>query len=291
MSIVSFDSLLFITERIIMSDHKEKFLRDMTQDENVYLMGLLWADGYVGKKYEIGLEMKSSDFEYIQPLLNIYGFTVFGKRQRYKKNMKFGNVQKNFRISNISLNSHLQQLEYRSKSFISPQKVLSTIPNDKHYLWWRGFFDGDACFYCRGALHVFAVWGSINQDWSELKKLFSRLDIQSFRFKKYSRKNGQHLSSCISIGAQDDIEKVGRYIYQNRMDIGFCRKYDKYLKCITTPSPLFKKKTSTKRGVYFSIWTGKWICRKFVNKKRIVVGSFDDYQKACDAYDTFSNND
>lgn len=273
-----------------MSDQKEKFLIDMTQDENVYLMGFLWADGYISKRYTISLEINSLDFEYIRPILNKYGFTKFTARQRYKQDKKFGNMQTRFCISNKSLNDYMQKFGYRDKSTENPSKILDIIPKDKLYLWWRGFFDGDGCFYCNGAERVFAIWGSINQDWKSIISLLNDIEIQSYRFKQYTRNNGKHCSSCISIGIRDDIKKLGEYIYQNRMDIGFARKYDKYLTCIQTPTPIFKKKRSTKKGIYFSIWTGKWICRKVINKKRVVIGSFDDYQLACDAYDEYKPN-
>ena len=259
----------------------------MSQDENIYLMGLMWADGYVGKRYDIRLELKSPDFEYVRPLLQKYGFSSFPERQRYKNDKKFGNTQTQFCISNVTLNNHLQNLGYRTKSIASPTKVLSTIPKNKHYLWWRGFFDGDGCFYCNGATHTFAIWGSIDQDWSELKSLLNDLNIKSVRHEEYRRKNGTHLSSCIAVGVQDDIKTIGKYIYQNRMDIGFRRKYDKYIECISQPTARFQKRTSTKKGIYFSIWSGKWICRKTINKQRIVIGSFDSYQAACDAYDLY----
>ena len=270
-----------------MSDQKEKFLIDTTQDENIYLLGLFWADGYVGKKYDIRLELKSTDFEYIKPLLKIYGFTKFGERRRYKNNKIFGNIQNRFCISNVSLNKQLQQLGYREKSIISPNKVLSLIPENKHYLFWRGFFDGDACFYCKGSSHTFTVWGSIGQDWSEVKSLLSKLNINDFGFKTYRRQNGKHCSSCISVRIQKDIEKLGNYIYKDKLNIGFKRKYKKYIECINPPTPLFEKVNSFKKGVYFSIWTGKWICRKTINHKRIIIGSFNNYNDACKAFDIF----
>ena len=171
-----------------MSNEQESFLLDVTQDENVYLLGLLWADGSIGKKYDIRLELKESDFFYIEPLLKKYGFTKFGVRQRYNNNKKFGNIQKVFAISRVILNEKLRSWGYRNKSQVAPSKILSVIPSNKHYLWWRGFFDGDGCFYCRGAEHTFAVWGSINQDWSELKSLLHKLNIKSFRHEEFTER-------------------------------------------------------------------------------------------------------
>lgn len=270
-----------------MSDQKEKFLTDLTQDENIYLLGLLWADGYVGKKYDIRIEIKSSDFNYIIPLLNKYGFTKFSERIRHKNNKPFGSVQKIFTISNITLNEWMQKLGYREKSTISPSKVLSIIPREKHYLWWRGFFDGDGCFYCRGACHDFSVWGSIKQDWTELHTLYKLLELRNPRIKIYIRKGGKHCSSCVSITTSDDIKKLGEFIYKDRLDIGFSRKYETYKRCINSPTPLYEKKLSSKLGVYFSIWTGKWICRKTINHKRIIIGSYTEYDDACQAYDIY----
>jgi hypothetical protein len=260
----------------------------MDQAENVYLMGFLWADGYVGKKYDIRIETKASDFDYLQPLLERYGFTSFRTRMRYRDGKPFGSMQKEFCVGDVSLNKTLQDIGYREKSIIAPSKILSVIPPNKRYLWWRGFFDGDGCFYCRGASHVFAVWGSIEQDWTELYSLFNMLGIHSWRFVTYRRKGGRHCSSSVSIGKQEDIKKVGDYIYQDHMHIGFTRKYEKYLMCLKPPSPSFDKQISAKPGVHFSVWNGKWICRKTINHRRVVIGSFADYDDACKAYNKYN---
>lgn len=273
-----------------MSFTKEDFLKNVSQNENVYLLGFLWADGYIDKYYNTRIEITKPDFEYLHPLIEKYGFKNFSERQRFKNNKPFGNIQKQFNLSNKNTNAYLRELGYSKKSIISPRMVLNLIPKEKHYLWWRGYFDGDGSFYCNGALHSFTIWGSLNQDWSELYNLFDSLNIYSYFKLEYKRKNGKHCSSCVTIKVQSDIEKLGKYLYPNGIDIGFTRKYVKYLECISIPIPLYKKQKSEKRGVYFSIWTGKWICRKVINKRRIVIGSFDDYYKACKAYDDYQTN-
>lgn len=267
-----------------MSFPQSDFLINLSHPINVYLLGFLWADGHVDKKYGIKLEIKTSDFNVIKPLFQYYGFKNF--KERYRSNSK--NSQTSFYIGNKSLNIYLQELEYREKSYIAPSRVLNIIPKHNHYLWWRGYFDGDGCFYTKGSNHSFTVWSSINQDWIELYNLFNTLNISSYHTSTYIRKNGTHCSSCVKISKQDDILKLGTYIYKDNLNIGLTRKYNKYLECITPPSPLFAKQVSNKPGIHFSIWTGKWICRKTINHKRIIIGSFSNYNDACIAYDNYS---
>jgi len=272
-----------------MSYPQTDFLQNTSQDENIYLLGFLWADGYVEKAYRIGLELRLNDFNQIKPLLKKYGFNHFTSRIRKRHGKLFGNPQGSFNYSNKNLNAFLQSMDYRKKSTVSPSKILSIIPENKKYLWWRGFFEGDGCFYCIGAQRKFTIWGSLKQDWTEVYSLYKQLGIDNPLFFIYKRENGKHCSSCILVSQRNDIQKIGNYIYQNKLEIGLERKYKKYLQCISTPMPRFQKLKSLKKGVYFSIWTGRWIVRKTINHKRLVLGSFSNYQKACSVYDNFSD--
>lgn len=271
-----------------MSYDKEDFLTNLNQDENVYLLGFLWADGHVSSRSnEVSIEINSRDFEYIKPLIEKYGYSYFTHRQRYSDGKIFGKGQTCFRISDKKLNSFLRDLDYCQKSLVAPTKILSKIGPDKHYLWWRGFIDGDGNFYRHKTMSKITLWGSINQDWSEFYKLCDTLNLPKPTFKKYERKNGRHKSSCVYFANRKLCLILGDAIFSDRLDIGFARKRETFTKFKEPSVKEFAKKSSYKKGVMFSPYSGKWVCRKFISKKRYHVGIFNDYNEACDAYDRF----
>jgi hypothetical protein len=236
-------------------------------------------------KYNFSLEILKSDMDEIRHLFKDYDKLSYSERIRTKNKKQFGKIQACIRISDKESVKFLIENDYKSKSFVDPYKILSIIPDNKKYLWWRGYFDGDAGFYCKSSQHSFTVWGSYNQDYSSACNLFKSLGIK-YSVVKYKRDCG--MSSCITIKKQKDIKKLGNYLYLNNTALGLKRKYNKYLECISPPIPLFKSKKSKIKGIHFSKWTGKWICRITVNKKRKVVGTFSSLDKAITALNSIN---
>lgn len=210
-----------------MSYPKEDFLKIGSQPENAYLLGLMWADGYVDKKYQIELCLKSDDFDSIKPLIETYGYEKFKYSQKIYKGNIFGKLRGLFKISNVNLNQYLRTIGYREKSTISPKQVLETIPDSYKYLWWRGYFDGDGCFYYKLPSFKFTIWGSIDQDWKCVLNLYSQLNIDSYTPYKYNRTSGK--SSCIIVSSKKHINTIGNYIYQSLNHIGLKRKQQKFI--------------------------------------------------------------
>jgi hypothetical protein len=247
---------------------------DIKHDTNIYLLGFLWADGYVSDD-NISLEIIKNDMDDIKYLFKEIKHSYY-ERVRTKNGKPFGNRQARIRISHKDSVKFLIDHNYKLKSTIDPYKILSLIPENKQYIWWLGYFDGDGGFYCKSSSHSFTLWGGYNQDYSSVCNLFKKLNVK-YTIKKYKRKCGN--SSCVTIRKQEDIKKLGNYIYTNNR-IGLKRKYNKYLECIASPKPLFFPRKSNVEGIHFSTWTGKWICRLTINKKRKVIGSFGTLDEA-----------
>lgn len=271
---------------------KEDFLKKLTQPENVYLLGMLWADGYVDKKYQIELCLKAEDFDCVKPLIEKYEYNKFKYSHKKYKGKVFGKLRGLFKISNADLNLFLRSYDYREKSSVSPERILKAIPNELKYLWWRGYFDGDGCFYSSKTLsNKFTIWGTYDQDWKCIYNLYDELKIENPIFKQYERKKDKKIqkSSCVMLCKKTDIKKIGDFIYSTNLEFGIRRKYEKYIEIFSKKDPPYKKLISNKKGVYFCVWSGKWISRKYVNGKRIVVGKFTDYELACKALDAFKH--
>lgn len=213
-----------------MSYPKETFLKNTSHPENAYLLGLIWADGYVDKKYQIELCLKADDFNCVKSLIENYEYTNFKFSHKVYKGKVFGKLRGLFKISNVNLNSFLREIGYREKSLISPIKVLSIIPDELKYLWWRGYFEGDGCFYDGSHLKIpsykFTIWGSVNQNWECVINLYNQLKIKPPVPYKYHRTSGE--SSCIILSKKEYVVLLGNYIYQDRTDIGLQRKQQKF---------------------------------------------------------------
>jgi hypothetical protein len=246
----------------------DNFLTNLNIKENIYLLGFIWADGWISKN-KISMSLTEKDFNQIEPILKKFKINNFYKRQRFDSNGDlFGNPCKQFSIYNKNIVNFLLENDYKLKSYVSPIKILKIIPEKLHYLFWRGYFDGDGCLYIGKKIEL-AFWSTIEQDWSEIIKLYKTLEINKYSIYKYKRKNGKHCSSVIRIGISKDIKKICDYIYQNDLEIGLKRKYKKYkeLLNIYNKIQLNKSKTSKKIGIFFNKLNGKWGAYITKNKK------------------------
>lgn len=238
------------------------FLTDFNDPENIYLLGYLWADGCI-QKYGISLEIKEEDFIDIEHIFIKYGINKFKVRQRMRDGKLFGKPQKSVYISGKELATFLIENDYKIKSQTTPTKILSKIPEELKHYFWRGFFDGDGCFYM-GDRNEIAFWGTENQDWADLTNLLNKLEI-NYTYTKYKRKSGKHCSSCLIFRKREFILSFGSYIWSG-YKIGLNRKYNKFLQ--------FKEKLKTMRvknsqyhGIVFNIRNNKW--GSFVHKNKI----------------------
>lgn len=206
--------------------------------EVAYILGLLWADGYVLHKSKNGIlrnrvsiSNQIEDFDIFSNILNKVGrWNITYRKQKNRK--KQGTAE----ISNRPLVEFLMSNDYTSKSTASACKILSTIPNRLKCYWFRGLFDGDGCIYFNpSGLHIKAtITSSHGQDWKYVENLFSdTLHDNHYTIKRTMRKNGNGYSK-IEMTKRSTILNFLNYIYQNYDNdtIGLPRKYEKYLKVI-----------------------------------------------------------
>ena len=206
------------------------FTTNLTK-ESVYILGLLWADGYINKtnrNSDINLECVDYDMEYFKLILNKIGIWNYYSRQRnnYKPITKAT-------TSNREILEYLTQHNYSNKSTMSPCSIIETIPSNLLKYFLLGIVDGDGCFYFnqKHFLRQFSIAGSLNQDWTAFEKIFNSLNIT---YKINRRPNSKNGSSEIRILNKLNILKLGQYIYDtiDNDNIGLKRKYTKYLEII-----------------------------------------------------------
>lgn len=211
------------------------FFTKVNTPEIAYLLGIIWADGYVDKKsFRIVLSIVESDANTIEALImktgkwNVRIWQPPGNRKS----------QKSFVTHNKVIHNLLSSCNYQLKSVSSACKILDLIPEEMRCYFWRGYFDGDGCV-CNRSRHGghsthMSLAGSLNQDWTFVEKLFDKLNIKF----KIQKRDNKHKSSCVVLYNVHDINKFFEFIYPGKKydEIGFKRKYEKFMEMISNCS-------------------------------------------------------
>jgi hypothetical protein len=200
-------------------------------ENTAYILGLLWADGSMCSNM-VAIESNQKDLE---PLKDLFLSTGnWNIRYRKRKNWQPQTV---FHISNKIFSSHLRYNDYNKKSFTSPDKILQIIPDNLKRFWFRGYWDGDGCFYLNKntkAVHCTAT-STYEQDWTFLQNLYISLNIK-FSIRRVKKEKSSY--SQIRITNQKGSLKLINYLYDSTNQIGFDRKRNK----ATLISDTFKDK-------------------------------------------------
>lgn len=197
---------------------------DIKTKEVAYILGFLWADGYIRKPYNITTTINIKDSIDIKNVFSRTGDWNFYEINRYDKrnNRKY----KNFTIttSNKILVNFLLDHDYDKKSYINPYKILSKISTNLKIYFIRGFCDGDGCFYKNKSCNQFTITGTYNQNWNWIEDVYNELKIKYSIILRMTAKSGY---SQIRISNKNDIDILGDFIYQEytNENIGLNRKF------------------------------------------------------------------
>lgn len=188
-------------------------------ENTCYILGLLWADGSLHNNM-VALESIEEDIKFLKEyFLSTGKWNIrFRKRNNWKPQMAY-------HISNKQFSDYLKENDYDKKSFISPDKILEKIPDNLKKFWFRGYWDGDGCFYYNDKNRAVqcSATSTYNQDWTFLAKLFNNLNIK-FSIRRVEDKNSY---SQIRITNKKDSLKLISYLYDSENEIGFERKKNK----------------------------------------------------------------
>lgn len=228
------NSLGLKTDIIIKSENKNKlkvnydlFNNNFTK-ESVYILGLLWADGHVRKENKTtSISCVESDINEVIPIfLKTGDWMISNSIKKYFNNNEV-KTQKKISTTTWGLFNILKKYGFLNKSIGCPINFLNKIPDNLKNYWFRGFLDGDGCIRLGkkyGSSIVFS--GPYNQNWLFLENLCNELKIH-FLIDRRIVKLGGH--SYFTIYRKNDVKILGDYLYSNYDNIGFSRKYKKYL--------------------------------------------------------------
>jgi intein/homing endonuclease len=198
-------------------------------DEEIYILGFLWADGYLngaGIKSNLQCEITYNDFKTIED-----SFDKTGDWSRlYRKASIKNGVKRQKRvcltISDRALIRKFIDFDFDKKGYINPIKILKLIPKNKHYLFYRGYVDGDGCFYITYNANQFSIGSTYNQDWTHIENLLKKLNIKNYSIQRRIS-NKRHKLSQIRVTSKESITKIVKYLYKDKQHIGLSRKLDK----------------------------------------------------------------
>jgi hypothetical protein len=268
---------------------------NITKPEISYILGFLWADGHIMQckpGYYSGISFNITKTDYDE-LANV--FMKYIQWTTYIRDCPNSNKQLvHGCIYDTKISKFLKELDYDKKSYISPQKILDHIPEYLHYMFWRGYFDGDGCIH----VHVntkyhnryqLSISSTYNQDWTQIESLFKSLNITKYKIYRWKRHFGMY--SCIELSRVDDILAFCVFIYQNIQtdNIGLYRKYVKYVELLDykTKKP---QKLSKHKGVTKDKNCNSWSVRVWQTGKYKYIGCYASEDIAVKARDDFINN-
>jgi hypothetical protein len=199
------------------------------QKEQAYILGLLWADGYLNNKSQsnrICIECLERD---LIPLKKL--FTSWSCFTRKRKNRQ---AQLSYICNNIKLYNFLEQMDYADKTFKEPKKILDYLEKiDSNLIkyWFRGYFDGDGCVYHnkKHYLRQISFASGYKQNWNIFLKYLKNLNITNIKITKRILEKSNSKSSDLKFCGVENCNKFFKFIYPGNFDFGFRRKYDKFI--------------------------------------------------------------
>lgn len=219
--------------------YEEQF-NNINSPEVAYLLGLLWADGWVTSKGDtLGFQTLVHDaLEYI-PVFNETGNWNISSRSNTLNNKELYT----FLICNKKDIANFIKWNYQHKSFSSTKTVLSAIPKHLHSHFFRGWSDGDGCFYYNEKLHArqFIMSGHYNQNWDCFSNFLNENNI-TCKIRRTHTKRGTSNSTLLVMGRENFI-KLHNLFYESFPinKIGLVRKYNKSKQIVDSyPSQVVK---------------------------------------------------
>lgn len=184
--------------------------------KQAYTLGFFFADGYLNPKQgRIAVEILKDDMDQLKHV-----FDSFLDWNRYDRQRTNDGVHRRPQSQIVKGNQILCN-SMVSQGYHIPRdgtKALKHIPEKLHYMWFRGFFDGDGNIYHKNYQRQISVSGPKDMDWSFFLNQFPN-------FKTSKRSN----ASIYRICSLQNIVSFMSYLYPNCWDgIGLKRKWNTY---------------------------------------------------------------
>lgn len=218
-----------------MRKRTEIFEFDKNCINTAYVLGFLWADGWLQNRNNIpsriNIEITEEDSLDVEDIFNSIGVFKF-KLSRQRLNRK---NQVTFAYSDINFIDFLIDNDYQDRKNKGFSKILSNFTDISIKYFIKGLFDGDGCFYYlpRNCSKQISLSSCLEQNYNGVQELLNNLEI------KYTIQKVEKINSYSVLRMSSDnscrkfIEFLGGSIY-----MGLNRKNIKIQKMLT---PLIRK--------------------------------------------------
>jgi hypothetical protein len=200
----------------------EKIKIDLNNKYFCYILGLIWSDGHICKKYNrVQISLKDIDMSSLTDIFEKVGkwkiFLSDNKKRGYQNQIRLS-------VSDSKFKKFLTHNDFLEKSTKSPNKLISIIPKTNLKYFFRGISDGDGCFYYNNKNYTrqFVVTSTIFQDWSYFENLMNELDC---KYEIIRTVNTKSKYSRIRVSGKN-VLTIGNFIYEDFF--GLKRKLQKY---------------------------------------------------------------
>lgn len=189
----------------------DSYFDKIDSDEKAYVLGFLYADGYITENHRIGLLLARKDEEVAKFILSRL---CPSKEVKYYNNQSIKrSPQVKFRITSKRIYNRLKELSFYTNKTSKQSDILKKIPNEWKNSFIRGFCDGDGnirCQHVRLQSYKFSFTFSNGTD-QILQDIMQHLNSQKIYSKIYAYKNYYMLSSNRKL----DVAKFCKLIYEN----------------------------------------------------------------------------
>ena len=202
----------------------DDFFDVIDSEIKAYLLGFLYADGYLASDGRIGIRLQIDDEEIIH-LIKTYICPTSPIQYTNNQNFK-RNPQITIRWKSDKMYKRLQELGFCVNKTQTDSDILLKIPEEFKHHFIRGYTDGDG--------HISAYFlengrqRKINIAWSNGSSKIL-LDIMEY-FKAYKSNFYNHTTwYLLSYDTQKEVYKIVKTLYENS-NFYLKRKFDTYLK-------------------------------------------------------------
>lgn len=208
---------------------KSDFKFDKNCKNTAYVLGFIWADGYLNHRkgsYErVSTEIVEKDFNDIYNIFNNIGIHLFStKRVRINRQPQasFGYSDKVF-IDFLIANDFINRKE---KGF---SRILKNFSKKTLPFFIKGLFDGDGCFYFnkKNSTSQISLSSSYTQDYSGFIEILQNLRIK-FSIKRIKSVNSY---SVLRITSKKDCIIFSEFL-KDSLEFGLKRKTNKILELL-----------------------------------------------------------
>lgn len=218
----------------------EKFFSKVNSEEVAYVLGLLYADGWIEKKHSFGIELLEHDKDILEKIK----FAMDAKQKLYPRIQKINNkVKYTFRVHRSNMVQDLNTLGcVERKSLILKFPDEKTVPKEFMNHFIRGYFDGDGSISTGRNIKV-NFTGNTNFI-LDLRNYLACNSILNANKPNFGKNKNAHLFCTMEWSGRGNARRLFEYLYKDAKIYGQ-RKYNKFKEIICA----LDKKLSSELGL------------------------------------------